>query len=278
MKFKKGNVKFIILISVIILIVAIGLFVFISNRPLKEVSFNLVYEKRKSADNLIMEGYDANTYTIILPSGTTLLSDDSKLNRYFKFYDYENGTEIKDLTYDLDSCSFDNSKAGIYNIDIIGKYENKVGKTSIKVEIVDTVSGKCVIKTTNWKIELLGNSKYTEYSPDYKYNVQVKLYPTASANYNPYLLNTANYDGLFDGYIYLYYKEFDSMNKVIASDPSSQELDNALTLYYKQDKNSIKQKTYIQFKSVPKLEDEAYIDFYDKTADKHNIYLISGGK
>ena len=32
---------------------------------------------------------------------------------------------------------------------------------------------------------------------------------------------------------------------------------------------------YVQFTSIPKLEGEAFIDFYDKVAKKHNFYIVN---
>ena len=240
----------------------------------EQQAFTLKYAKKNNNTYFTMEGY-TDIKTIILPVGSNFFDTDDILQGYFKFYDYDTGEEVTDITY---NATFDKNVVGEHTLVVTGKYNNKIGTTTFNVKYEDACSGVCTINNSNWKIELLGNN----FVKDYGLYVQVKLYPTEKAHYNPYLLNLANYEDVNDGYIQLYYEPKVHTMYELAYDPSSEELDNALTLYYKLNSNKIKQATYIKFRVTyysHYINDETYIDFYDKPTSTHHFYYVNrGGK
>lgn len=229
----------------------------------EEKTFQLSYEKK--SNDLIIEGGSSN-YTLILPTNTKFFEDKDNLKDAFKFYDYSNGETIEDITYNID---FDITKEGAYAIDIEGKYNNKIGNTKVNIQLIKSCSGKCEIKTTNWNIDLTGDYTYGNYSPNYILKVKSTFSPNESAF--EFDTQTEKYESINDGYIYLYYQNYASYNKELASEYRYD--DNALYPYYKLHER--KENMYVQFVSIPKLEKEAFIDFYDSQAKTHNFYIIN---
>ena len=159
----------------------------------KETTFQLSYEKI-SDDLIITSG--STGYKIILPTNTKFFEKPDVLKGIFKFYDYSNGERIEDISY---STNIDVSKAGIYTIDIEGKYNEKIGTTQLEVELVESCSGTCTINTTNWNIELDGTFTYGDYSPNYILKVKSTFSPNASAfEFNT---KTEQYEPINDGFI-----------------------------------------------------------------------------
>ena len=229
----------------------------------KETTFQLSYEKI-SDDLIITSG--STGYKIILPTNTKFFEKPDVLKGIFKFYDYSNGERIEDISY---STNIDVSKAGIYTIDIEGKYNEKIGTTQLEVELVESCSGTCTINTTNWNIELDGTFTYGDYSPNYILKVKSTFSPNASAfEFNT---KTEQYEPINDGFINLYYKNYAFYNTEQASTYNYG--DNAISQNYQL--NEKKENMYVQFTSITKLEGEAFIDFYDKVAKKHNFYIVN---
>lgn len=225
-------------------------------------NFQLSYEQKSS--NLIIEGSSSN-YTLILPTNTKFFENKENLISEFKFYDYSNGKIVQDISYDID---FDTTKEGIYTINVEGKYDDKIGNTQLNVQLIKSCSGNCTINTTNWNIELTGDYTYGDYSPNYILKVKSTFSPNESAfEFNT---QTEKYQSINDGYIYLYYQNFVSYEKELASEYNY--ADNALYPYYKLHER--KDNMYVQFVSIPKLEKEAFIDFYDNQTKTHNFYKL----
>lgn len=203
---------------------------------------------------------------IILPTNSKFL-EEHNLQDYLKFYDYETGEVVQDISYNV---NFSNTKAGIYDLNIRGKYDDKIGNTTIKIQYVESCSGKCVIDTTNWRFELSGDIEYGSYWLNNILKVKVAMSPKESAFETN--MKIEKYETINDGFIYLYYKEYSLYTKEVATGYSYD--DNALFQYYSL--NETKENMYIQFPYIPYLNDsEAFIDFYDKVTKEHHFYFVN---
>ena len=245
-----------------ILILSLFIMLCICGCSNEEKTFQLEYEK--VSDNLIIDGSSSN-YTLVLPTNTNFFENKENLINAFKFYDYSNGEKIEDITYNVD---FDLTKEGVYSINVEGKKDNKIGNTKVNVQLVKSCSGNCTINTTNWNIELTGDYTYDDYSPNYILKVKSTFSPNETAfEFNT---QTEKYQSINDGYIYLYYQTNHFWKKELASEYRYN--DNAIYQYYKLHER--KENMYVQFVSIPKLDEEAFIDFYDNQTKTHNFYKL----
>lgn len=241
---------------------------------IEETPFNMACGDSSSAnDDIIIENY---TNSLVIPKNTTFFKDDTLFKYGYYCYDTDTKEIVPDENISIDTSDLNVNEVGTYKIKVSGKYNNKVGNTDVEVKVLDSCSGNCTIQTTNWKFEIFDNIQYTDESNGYyTLKLQVKLYPTENANFNRALANTANYDNLIDGFIKLRYLVNNSFySSTVASDKDFEVLDDALSLNYQLNKNELKQQTFIKFYVVPKIEGEAYIDFYDKVKAEHHFYYI----
>jgi len=242
---------------------------------IEEIPFNMACaDNTKLNDAIIIERY---TNALIIPKDTIFFKDDTLFKDGYYCYDTDTKESIPSENISIDTSEINVNAVGNYKLKVNAKYDNKVGNTEVEVKVVESCSGNCTIQTTNWKFEIFDNTQYTdEKNSYYTLKQQVKLYPTENANFSSALKNTAKYSNIIDGDITLRYlnNKGSFYSKAIASDNDYDVLDDALSLHYRLNENKVKQQTFLKYYVVPKIEAEAFIDFYDKVKDEHHFYYI----
>lgn len=267
----------IILLCSIILILAVLLLVLCGcdNTNKEELTFNMAYtDNTKYNDSIIIERY---TNILVLPKNTSFFKDDELFKSAYYFYDVDTKESVPIENISIDTSNLNINEVGTYKIRVTGKYDNKVGNTEIDVNVVESYSGNCTIKTSNWIFEISDNIKYQDISDTYRIlNVPIKMTPTDNAFYSS-STKTTNYSDLLHGFITLRVDNGTFISTYVADDEDDRtigENDNALAQMYIRNKTK-DLTTYLKFRVVPIIETEAYIDFYDEQTKEHHFYYIN---
>ena len=272
----KKNGFFLICLVMLLFVVGCG-------KAIEQETFDMRYlTKGKYSDvgyisgkfSLVMDGDD----TIVLPTNSKIFIDNVDLNSYFKFYDYETGQEINNISYEL-KPDFDNTTTGNNSIKVKGEYDGKVGTANVNVKYVEACSGECIFETSNWRVDFLDDTSYHEsYS---MLMTNVKMYPTSRKSYidvGGSLITSFSTSGWNELEFDLYYGNsgLKRASGVVVSKENATEQNNALLKWYEEGKNNITDDTFLYFSLSNREYDEVYIHMYDGVTEKHNFYFIGG--